>query len=135
MCFEIEAESSLDSRSANIVDVLTLCDASIYGRTGRRQHRLGLLIGRKGRHLSILQTKYNVHINIVTDTSSGHLQQRLRSLFQSHPFDWRQLHDRCNIHVVLTLSNASIETSNPIEEVKQLLQDRWRNIINSLTIT
>lgn len=133
LCYDIEAAPTFEPHSAEIFDVLILHHASIYGSTAERQRRLGLLIGKKGRHLSTLQTKYNVRINVVTDTSSWRLRQELSIRYQSHLFDRRQLHDRCNIHILLTVLDASIAMPNQIEEVKQSLRERWTHITDSST--
>lgn len=133
LCYDIEADLPSTISSSDMIvenpNILILYSAVFRWNPEEHRRRLGILIGKKGRHLSELQTKFQIRINVITDTSSTSLRRNLMTTLRT--FNPRHRYTASNIYVVMTELDGSNTTSSHIDEVKQLLRARWIAINNS----
>jgi hypothetical protein len=84
----------------------------------QRIFKVGRFVGRGGRHLKLLERTLNININIFNEKSSKHLRDIIDPL--KIPYGENQ---KNFLWVLFTMKN-----NNSIEEIKQSLQDEWKNI-------
>ena len=88
----------------------------------QRTYKIGRFIGRRGRHLRLLESKLNIHIYILNQKSSKYL----RHIADDLQIQIRRYSDN-DIQILFTMKNNSTDHKT-IEQTKQLLQLDWNRI-------
>lgn len=118
VCHEIE--SSIESEVISI-PYLVLQFPSTFG-PAECNHKIGQFIGRNGKQLQVLQQQFNVYINIVDGKSNIQYQNIIYKLKQQS----KQYQENA-LWILINKKKNNYIDKNTIEQVKQLLQDRWNN--------
>jgi hypothetical protein len=130
MCYEIEPELPCEQESNESVRLIMLPFGSTFNLVERRR-KIGILIGKKGRHVSALQNKYNVRVNIVIESSSMQLRRNLTELLGNN--GTRRMHYASNeLYLIVTKMDTSVKETIPIDEIKQVLTEKWNKINESV---
>jgi hypothetical protein len=130
ICYEIESELPCEQESNEPVYLIMLPLGSTFN-LGECRRKIGLLIGKKGRHVSAVQNKYNVRVNIVIQSSSMQLRQDLIKLLDNN--EKGRMHYASNeLYLIVTKMDTSVKETIPIDEIKQVLTEKWKKINESV---
>lgn len=94
-------------------------------REASRRKKIGLFVGREGRHIQATENTYNVRVRIVTPFSSKPTREQLTALLLSK--NMQQTNH--NLYLLLTKMDTRIKEKILFDEIKQLLTDKWNAIV------
>jgi hypothetical protein len=130
ICYEIESELPCEQESNEPVYLMMLPLGSTFNLAERRR-KIGLLIGKKGRHVCAVQNKYNVRVSIVIESSSMQLRRNLTTLLDNNRTS-RMHYANNELYLILTKMDTSVKETILIDEIKQTLMEKWKKINESV---
>jgi predicted RNA-binding protein YlqC (UPF0109 family) len=122
ICYEMEPKQLVEQQPKEPVNLMSLPFGSTFNLVERRR-KIGLFIGKKGRHIRAIENKYNVYVNIIIESSSRQLRQNLIELVDNTATN--------KLYLLLTKMDTSVKETILIDEIKQTLREKWNKISES----
>lgn len=128
ICYEIQSKQPIKQEPEEPINLMTFSFGSAFN-TSERCRKIGLFVGKKGRHIRAVENKYNVRVNIVTKSSKMQLRQYVMLILDS--FGRRHRFINYQLYVLLTPIDPAEEEIILIDEIKQTLTQKWNEISDS----
>ncbi|CAF3328081.1 unnamed protein product [Rotaria socialis] len=125
VCDEIESDRANEPVLKKHVHLLTLSFEPNISRYIRRA-RTGRFIGKGGENVRAVQDKYNVCLQLIDRSSNEKRCQRLDELKKTDEKEDNKNRDA--LYLLVTSKTKSITNTIPIEEIKQEITQKWKEI-------
>ncbi|CAF4795986.1 unnamed protein product [Rotaria socialis] len=125
VCDEIESDRANEPVLKKHVHLLTLSFEPNISRYIRRA-RTGRFIGKGGENVRAVQDKYNVCLQLIDRSSNEKRCQRLDELKTTDEKEDNKNRDA--LYLLVTSKTKSITNTIPIEEIKQEITQKWKEI-------